>query len=180
MSKLQNPVLMAIIGSAHGTDGKVRVKTFTGHPMALDDYGVLYDKRGKSYQVESLRLQKTAVIVHFKGIDTRTLAETLNGTELFIDRARLPDDLEKDEFYQDDLIGFTAFDADGREIGCVTAFFNFGGGDLLELAVKDKENQLIPFSRSAVPHIDMIAGRIVVDPVAAGLGADEDERAQEV
>ena len=41
MSKPQNPVQMAVIGAAHGIKGELRVKTFTGEPMALADYGLL-------------------------------------------------------------------------------------------------------------------------------------------
>lgn len=179
MSKPEKPVLMAVIGSAHGTRGEVRVKSFTADPMALGAYGLLYDKTGKSYRIKSLRPQKTVVIVHFEGVDNRTLAEMLQGTELFIDRARLPDDLEDDEFYQNDLLGFTVCDPDGREIGYITAFFNFGGGDIVELAIKGGKNRLIPFTKAAVPHIDIATRQIVVDPVAAGLGPDEDQGAQE-
>jgi 16S rRNA processing protein RimM len=35
MSKLENPVQMAVIGAAHGIKGELRVKTFTGDPLAL-------------------------------------------------------------------------------------------------------------------------------------------------
>ena len=34
-AKLQNPVLMAVIGAAHGIKGELRVKTFTGDALAL-------------------------------------------------------------------------------------------------------------------------------------------------
>jgi len=179
MSKLQKPVLMAVIGSAHGTTGEVRVKTFTGDPLALGRYGLLYDQAGRAYGIKSLRLHKTVVVVRFDGVDTRSAAEALNGTQLFVDRSQLPDDLDDDEFYQEDLIGFKVCTADGDEMGHIRAFFNFGGGDLVELALTGGKNQLIPFSKAAVPEIDMAAGRIVVDPLAAGLAAEPDGEAQE-
>lgn len=169
---------MAVIGSAHGTGGDVRVRPFTGDPMALGDYGLLYDENGRPYRLASIRQHKAMqamLVVRFEGVDNRTQAQALNGTQLFIDRAQLPDDLEEDEYYHNDLIGFAAVDADGREIGAVAAFFNFGGGDVLELAMKDGTTRLVPFSRAAVPQVEMASGRIVVDPVAAGLAPDGDE-----
>jgi len=178
VSKAKKSVLMAVCGGAHGTGGEVRVKSFTGDSMALGDYGPLHDRSGRTYRVQSLRLQKTVVIVRFEGVDSRTKAEALNGAELFIDRTQLPDNLGEDEFYQHDLIGLMAFDVDGRKIGRVAAFFNFGGGDLLELAEKSRGKRLVPFSRAAVPHIDIAAGCIVIDAVAVGLWPDEDDGAQ--
>ncbi|RCL01688.1 MAG: 16S rRNA processing protein RimM [Candidatus Tokpelaia sp. JSC085] len=160
---------MAVISTAHGTGGEVRVRSFAKNPIALGDYGPLHDKGGQLYWVKSIRLQKTMVIVRFIGGNSRTLSERLNGTVLFIDRTQLPDNLEEDEFYQNDLLGFEACDELGQKIGYISAFFNFGGGDLVELMMKNRKNQLIPFSKTAIPHIDMAAGRIYIDPVASGL-----------
>ncbi|WP_420960656.1 ribosome maturation factor RimM [Brucella sp. IR073] len=174
MPKPENPVLMAIVGAAHGTRGEVRVKTFTGDPLALADYGLLYDNTGRSFEILEIRPSKTVVVVRFKGVNDRTAAEGLNGTELFIDRAQLPEELEEDEFYHEDLIGLEAVDLDGAPIGEVTAVFDFGGGDLLELSMQGRKPYLIPFTQSAVPEIDLKGGRLVVDPVAAGLVADDD------
>ncbi len=108
MPRPENPIQLAVIGAAHGTRGEVRVKTFTGDPLAIADYGLLYDEQGKSYEVLEARPAKTVVVVRFKGINDRNAAEALNGTELFIDRSQLPDDeLDEEEFYQTMLIPFT-------------------------------------------------------------------------
>jgi hypothetical protein len=45
MAKPDNPVLMGVIGAPHGVRGELRVKPYTGDPLALGDYGTLYDKR---------------------------------------------------------------------------------------------------------------------------------------
>lgn len=169
MTQLQKPLLLAVIGGAHGTGGEVRIKSFTGDPLALKNYGALYDKAGRSYRIKSLRPGKTVVIARLQGVDSRDAAEALNGTELFIDRSQLPENLEEDEFYQDDLIGFAVIDETGGKIGRVMAFFNFGGGDVVEITVNGRKNQLIPFSRAAVPQVDVTGKRIVVDRMAAGL-----------
>ncbi|RCL00021.1 MAG: 16S rRNA processing protein RimM [Candidatus Tokpelaia sp. JSC188] len=169
MSRGKKSVLVAVVGAAHGIQGGVRVKFFTTNPLNLSMYGPLCDKNGKSYQIKLLRQQKTLIIVHFEGINDRTQAEELNGTKLFIDCIYLPNDLEDDEFYQDDLIGFTAFDSNGREMGFVSAFFNFGAGDIVEITIKGGTNQLIPFTKIAIPHIDMTVKRIVINPIASGL-----------
>jgi len=175
MAKLNDPVQLAVIGAAHGTRGELRVKTFTGDPMALADYGPLYDVTGRPFEVLDIRPAKTVVVVRFRGVNDRNMAEALNGTTLFIDRSQLPRDLDEDEYYHSDLIGLEAIDAEGNRHGKVSAMFDFGGGDLLELTIPGKRPMLIPFTMLAVPHVDLKAGHIIIDPASAGLIPDENE-----
>jgi 16S rRNA processing protein RimM len=177
MKKLNDPVQLAIIGAAHGTRGELRVKTFTEDALAIADYGPLYDATGRAFEILDIRPAKTVVVVRFRGINDRNAAEALNGTELFVDRSQLPADLDEDEYYHSDLIGLDALDAQGQRYGRISAMFDFGGGDLIELTIPGKRPMLIPFTQAAVPHVDLAGGHIIVDPVAAGLlpDADDDE-----
>lgn len=177
MTKLENPVQMAVIGAAHGIKGELRVKTFTGDPVALGDYGPLYTKDGRAFEVLDIRPAGTVVVVRFKGVDDRSAAEALNGTALFVARSALPAE-EHNEFYHTDLVGLAVEDETGVRIGKVSAVQNFGGGDLLEIVAGGRKGVLIPFSEAAVPVVDVRAGLIRVDTVAAGLAADEDEDGQ--
>jgi 16S rRNA processing protein RimM len=177
MAKLKNPVLMATIGAAQGLRGEVRAKAFTTEPLGLGDYGNLHAEDGRSFEILKLREAKGMAIVHFRGINDRNAAEALRGLDLFIERDNLPDELlEDEEFFYADLEGLGAFDAQGKSYGIVTGVFDFGAGDILELKAPAKRSVLIPFSEAAVLEIDMETGRILVDPVAAGLIDDEDDR----
>ncbi|MDF1599453.1 ribosome maturation factor RimM [Mesorhizobium sp. YIM 152430] len=168
-------VLMAVIGAPHGVRGEVRVKTFTGDPMALGDYGPLTDAKGKVYTIAHLRPSKTVVVARIREITTREAAEAANGTELYVARSALPDDLDEDEFYQTDLIGLDAIDAAGSKIGSVRAMHDFGAGDIIELTLATGGTAMVPFTRAAVPQVLLADRRIVVDPAAAGLLPDEEE-----
>ena len=53
--KPKNPIQMAVIGAAHGIRGELRVKTFTGDPLALGDYGPLYGRDGRVFEIEDIR-----------------------------------------------------------------------------------------------------------------------------
>lgn len=174
MTKPQNPVQMAVIGAAHGIKGELRVKTFTGEPLALADYGPLYAKDGRAFQIIDIRPANTVVVVRFKGIADRNAAETLAGTELFVDRSMLPDDGEEDEFYHADLVGLEVRDDKDAVIGKVVAVHNFGGGDILDVTLGGRKGVLIPFTQAAVPQVAVAEGFVRVDPAAAGLIEDED------
>ncbi len=163
-------VLMAVIGAPHGVKGEVRAKPHTDDPLALDAYGPLRDEAGKAYEIQSIRPAKNVVVLRLAGVTTREAAEALKGRSLFVERERLPDDeLEEDEFFQTDLIGLAVRDAEGKAYGKVHAVHDFGGGDILELALDGKRTVMIPFSEAAVTGIDFEAGLVTVDPLAAGL-----------
>lgn len=175
MSKPENPIQMAVIGAPHGVRGELRVKTFTGDPLALGDYGPLFTKDGRAFEVLDIRPANTVVVVRFKGVSDRSAAEALTGTELFVDRSALPDDGEEDEFYHADLVGLTVKDEAGASIGKVTAVLNFGGGDILEITHAGRKGVLVPFTEAAAPEIDIKAGFLRLDTVAAGLVEETDE-----
>ncbi len=170
MTKLQNPVLMATIGAAQGLRGEVRARAYTSDPTALGDYGHLHSMDGRSFEVLEIREAKNVVVVRFRGVNDRNAAEALNGLELYIERDNLPDDeLDDDEFFYADLEGLEAVDDQGTGYGTVSGVYDFGAGDLLELKGPGKRPVLIPFSEAAVLEIDLEGGKILIDPLAAGL-----------
>ncbi|WP_378946908.1 ribosome maturation factor RimM [Mesorhizobium sp. ANAO-SY3R2] len=175
MAKLNNPVQMAVIGAAHGIKGELRVKTFTGDPLALGDYGPLYAKDGRAFEITDIRPANEVVVVRFKGVTDRNAAEALTNTELFVDRAALPDDTEEGEFYHADLVGLAVRDETGEPVGKVFAVQNFGGGDILEIQYQGRKGVLIPFTEAAVPVVDVAGGFVGIDTAAAGLVESEDD-----
>jgi 16S rRNA processing protein RimM len=154
---------MATIGAAHGVRGEVRVKSFASEPMALADYGLLLADGGRRFEIERLRPAKNLVIAKFRGIDDRNAAEALNGISLYVPRDRLPTP-DENEFYHADLIGLEAVDERGDPIGTVIAVHDFGAGDILDIAPPRGPSLLVPFTKAAVPSIDIPAGRLTVVP----------------
>lgn len=174
--KLENPVLMGVIGAAQGLRGEVRVKSFTEDAVAIGEYGTLYGADGRPFEILDIRPHKEMTVIRFRGINDRNQAEALNGTELYVERDALDDEeLDEEEYFYADLEGLEALDADGNSYGVITAIFDFGAGDILELTQQGKRAQLIPFSESSVLEIDFDGGTILIDPIAAGLVADEDD-----
>jgi len=159
-------VVVAQIGAPHGVKGEVRVKAFTADPSAVAAYGPLLAPDGRTFVIETLRPagggSPEMLIVRFQGIADRDQAAALNRIELSVARERLAPPAE-DEFYHADLIGLAAATAAGDELGTVIAVHNFGAGDLLEIAPKRGDTLIVPFTRAAVPHVDIAGGRVVID-----------------
>jgi 16S rRNA processing protein RimM len=171
-------VVVAQVGAAHGVKGEVRLKSFTAVPMDVAAYGALEAADGRLFEIETARPAAAPagdmLVVHFRGIEDRAAAEALNGVELSVPRARLPE-AGDDEFYHADLIGLTAETVSGETLGTVIAVQNYGAGDLLEIAAPGAMPVLIPFTRAAVPTVDVAGGRVVVDPPAGLLEESGEE-----
>jgi 16S rRNA processing protein RimM len=162
-------VCVAQIGAPHGVRGEVRLKSFTGDPLEVARYGPLETEDGaQRFEIAGLRPAKDVLIARLKGVVDRNAAEALCNVRLYLPRSRLPAP-EENEFYYADLVGLAAIDAEGRALGTIVGVHNFGAGDLLEIApAVGGATVFIPFTREAVPVVELSARRIVVD-AASGL-----------
>lgn len=158
-------VCVGAIAGAFGVRGEVRLKSFTTDPTAIADYAPLSTGDGsRRFDVTLGRPVKGGYAARLSGIATKEEADALRGVQLFAPRDRLPD-LPDDEFYHADLIGLEVFDTGGESLGRVKAVLNNGADDLLEIHGPGLTNTvLLPFTRAAVPTVDLRAGRIVADP----------------
>ena len=155
-------VIGAIIG-AHGVRGDVRVKSFTGDPLALFDYAPFLDEDGAEIlDPVGLRPAKDHFVVSPKVTRQKEEWDALKGTRLYAPRDRFPEP-DEDEFYIDDLIGLEVFVGGQEKIGRVKAVLNHGAGDLIEvLSLEKGKPVLVPFTHDDVPVVDLKQGRIVV------------------
>jgi 16S rRNA processing protein RimM len=157
-------VLLGEIGAAQGLKGEVRLRSYTQDPTAIARYGALDDEHGRKIEIESLRVTPKALIARIKGVTTREGAEALANTKLYVARNRLPE-RDEEEWYHADLIGLTVVNAGGAPIGTVIAVQNFGAGDLIEIKPSaGGPTVLVPFTRDAVPEVDVEGGRLVLVP----------------
>ena len=155
-------VLLAAVMGAQGLKGEVKAKLFTAAPDALPRYGVLHTSSGRKLKITAYRPAKAGeAVIAFEGVSDRNAAEALKGTELFVDRAALPQ-ADEDEFYHADLIGLEARDSEGRVLGKVSAIQNYGASDVIELQRTDGDHVLLAFSKETVPMLNIAAGYIVV------------------
>jgi 16S rRNA processing protein RimM len=167
---MTNLILMATIGAAQGLKGEVRVNPLTAEPLALIGYKLFIDNSGRIFEIERGRAQKNVLIAKFKGVDDRTGAEKLNGTQLFVERAALDKVAQKeDEFLYADLVGLNVRDEAGHDWGKVAAVFEFGAGDILEIKCLDGKLRMIPFSKAAVPTVNMADKLLLIDAAASGI-----------
>jgi len=155
-------VVIGRITGAHGIKGEVKLQSFTADPDQIAHYGPLRTDRGDMIEIERLRPQKQGFIANLKGVKDRNRAEALAGSDLIIDRAKLPVP-DENETYVHDLVGLAVFMNDGTQLGKVVDVANYGAGDLLDIARPGGANVFVPFSDGFVPDVNLSEGRITID-----------------
>ena len=162
---MSEQVCVGAIAGAFGVRGEVRLKSFTADAAAIADYAPLMSEDGsRSFEVTVTRAIKNGLAARLTGISTKEEAEALKGLQLFVPRDRFPE-LEDDEFYYTDLVNLEVRDTGGAVLGRVKSVQNHGATDLLEIYGPGlKATVLLPFTKQAVPTVDIAGGRIIVDP----------------
>ncbi len=141
------------IGRLFGTDGGVMISLYATFPddfqpkeplfVYIDELAVplfcsKFERRGQA-----------GAIVSFDDINTTRRAEDfLIGREIFVEDEEQNDD---DEFYMEDLIGFTAIVEKHR--GMVSDYYDSEANPLFEITI-DGHEHLIPAVEEFIAHID--------------------------
>lgn len=157
-------ICVGAVAGAFGVHGEARIKSFCAEPEDIARYAPLLTEDGaRSFTIRITRPVSGGFAARLGGVATREQAEALRGLRLHAPRSRLPA-LPDDEFYHADLIGLDAVDTGGAPLGLVRSVENHGGGDFLEIARPPAPPLLVPFTREAVPTVDLAARRVVIDP----------------
>ena len=182
MESASNRVCLGVVVGVKGLRGEVRVKSFTERPADIGAYGPLATEDGRAFALTVTGSAQGVVIARIKGVADRNGAEALKGTKLFVDRVALPEAGEG-TYYHADLVGMAAVLATGEALGSITAVYNFGAGDMVEVKLADGRTELVPFTDAAIAGVDVAGGKVTMNALA-GLfendsAADEIERQKE-
>lgn len=141
-------IVLAEILRPRGNRGEVLAKSQTDVPGRLEHlrtaWAALVDGSDIPVEVASVWRHKGDWVLKFVGIDSIDAAERFRGADLWVptaERGRLPEG----EFFQSDLVGYSVLDrANGRALGSVTGWQQYGGSLLMEVTVDGRE-VLVPF-----------------------------------
>lgn len=160
MADLEDPVTIGTVVGPHGVRGTVRVRPAgTGEHLRE---GVAPLVAGSRRPIENARATPKGFLLDLEGVTDRRGASALNGEQLLLDRAEL-DAPGEDEFYVSDLVGLTARDEAGGELGEISETFETPAHEVLVVRT-GAGDLLVPFTLEHVPGVDLGAGRVTVRP----------------
>jgi len=170
-------VVVGVVGRAHGIRGDVAIDVRTDEPERRFAVGEVLraEDGGRRFTVASAREHSGRLLVHFRELGDRTVAEAARGVVLVadVDPGELPE--EEDEYYDRQLVGLRVRAADGSVVGSVTAVLHLPLQDTLEVQTAGSP-RLIPFVSAVVTGVDLVARELQLADVP-GLLVDEDEDA---
>ena len=168
-------VVIGRIGKAHGIRGDVTVEVRTDEPDRRFAIGAtLLTNHATPLVIADARDHSGRLLLHFVGVDDRNAAEALRGIllEADIDPTEVPED--PDEYFDRQLVGLQAVRVNGELLGSVSEIVHLPGHDLLAVTHPTRGEVLVPFVHEIVTDVDLLEGRVLIDP-PGGLFEDLDD-----
>ncbi len=144
-----------------GIKGWLRIRAFTEESDALAKYSHWWLQLASGWTLFDLvesNVGSKGLTAQLAEISDRTQAETLSTAQVAVSRSALPQ-LEDDEFYWADLIGFSVETPQQEKIGVLDGLLETSVADVL--VVKGETEHLIP--AALIKQVDMDGKQITVD-----------------
>jgi 16S rRNA processing protein RimM len=150
-------VLIGKIVGAHGLKGTSKIQSYAESLEIFKSGTVLLvsspDGSENHYEIDWIKSHSRGALLTLKEVTDRDQAKSLIGSELYIEKAELPE-LEAGTYYWSDLIGVNVYTSDDRYIGSVASIIETGANDVYVVKDADKEI-LVPALESVVQSIDI-------------------------
>jgi 16S rRNA processing protein RimM len=150
------PLRLGLIGRAHGLAGAFRVVGAADWYVFRPGATLLLD--GREREVLTVAGTRQSPILELAGMRSREDAAAVLGHALELRASDAPEP-EEDAFWVRDLVGMRAR-CGARELGLVSDVLERPANDVLVLRLTDGREHLVPFTREAVPGVD-VAGRVL-------------------
>jgi 16S rRNA processing protein RimM len=150
------------IAKVHGLRGEVNVMLDVDYPEDYDGLEHLFiDQKGRliPFFLEHFVIQPGGkALAKFEELNTIEQVESLVGAEVYLPLSELPE-LEEDQYYYHELIGFEVIDEALGLIGYVQIIYDLETQDLLGVTHQGKE-VLIPIQDGIITKVDKAAKKV--------------------
>ena len=153
------------IVTTHGLRGDVKVLPWGDSPEFLQDFERV-SIEGKTYEVESCRIQKGCNLLKLRGVDTCEEGMALKGRTVSVFR----EDADPEAIFADELLHMEVFSG-GERIGEITDVLDYPGN--LVYQVTGDHEYLIPAVKAFILSTDLESNRMEVQLIE-GMRSDED------
>ena len=162
--KLDDCFQLGYIVRTHGIKGQVIAFFDVDYPEdyeELESVFLLINGKLVPFFIDRIEPQAAAkFILMFEDLDTIQEAEKLKGVALYLPLTELPE-LEEDQFYFHEVIGYQVIDEAKGELGTVTDFFAMPNQDLMAMDFQGQE-VLIPVADEIILRTDKANKKIFV------------------
>lgn len=160
----EQKIVIGRFGSPFGVKGWIKVQSFTEPEENLLAYTNWYSPERDSWSLikhDDYARHGKGWVVHLVGYDSPEAVRFLTSVDIAVARSDFPP-LAEDEFYINDIVGFSAINVDGVLLGKVMGFVDSGAHELLVVA--GEKEYLIPLIKDRfLKSVDKALQQIIVD-----------------
>lgn len=157
--------LLGYIVKTHGTKGQVVAFFDVDYPEDYEDLeSVFLEQKGRliPFFIDSMEpIKNSRFIIKFEDIGTMEQAEALRGTALYLPLNELPE-LEEDQFYFHEVIGYQVVDENHGKLGTVKEFYDLPQQQLMAMDYLGQE-MLIPVMDEIMLRADHKAKELYIN-----------------
>lgn len=147
--------LVGKLTKTHGLKGEMAIWLDVDYPEEYEDLeSILVEMKGEliPYFVEEIQIRANKSIIKFEDVDSIEAAQKLINCDLYLPNENL-EELDDDQFYYHEIIGFDIIDDTKGKLGVVAAVYTAEAQDLIAMNYQNQEI-LIPVSDEIVKTID--------------------------
>lgn len=143
------------VTKTHGLKGEITIKLDVVNPSDFKDLRYVLVEQGANlipYFIESQKLNGDKMIVRFQDVNTMEQAVVFMGKGVFLPNELLPE-LDDDDFYYKEIIGFTLVDEQNGEVGQISDVLEYPTQAVIQV-MKDGKEILIPIHDDIIRKVN--------------------------
>lgn len=143
------------ITKTHGLKGELTIKLDVANPEDFKDlrYLIIEDKGNLiPYFIESQKIKGDKMFVQFQDVNKMEQAVVFIGKAVFLPNEMMPE-LDDDEFYYKEIVGFKLVDAEKGEIGAISDVLEYPTQAVIQV-IKDGKEILIPIHDDIIEKVN--------------------------
>ena len=165
-------LVVGLITSPHGINGKIKVKS-------LSDFEERFTKPGKRWIQKEKEIPseleltsgfkkpgKEYFIITFKGTNSRNQAEKLKGYKILVQKNDIPK-LGREEFHLNEILNLKVKMLENNQLKIIGRVINLENEKNNLLVIKLQKNNkkiLVPFVKEIVPEVDIKNKFLIINP----------------
>ena len=158
-------VVVGEIIKTHGTRGQVKIISYCEKPHSIFDYQpIVLKSSGEKIDFdldEKKKIKTNQFTASIKSSKSMESSRVFIGEKLLANKNKFHN-FKKNNFFYSDLEGCNVIDLNKKLIGEVSAIFNFGAGDILEITkFEDNSTILINFNKTNFPKVSINKREII-------------------
>ena len=151
------------VTKTHGLKGEITIKLDVVNPADFAELRyLLIEDRGNliPYFIESQKINGDKMFVQLQDVKKLEQAVVFVGKAVFLPNEMMPE-LEDDEFYYNEIIGFTLVDKEKGELGLISNVLEYPTQAVIQV-MKDGKEILIPIHDDIIQKVDKKAKILTV------------------